>query len=429
MVLSTPDSDQNPARADGAAADGSAVTTPGGLVCLTVALPPALPLLGSAAPDRRARPGTGGGRSGVAAGSGRTGCRDPHDAGTSELARWLHGRRWPVQMVAGRTHLRTSRLGDVPVDLLADWGQTYWPQGLDEASAAVTGLAFRLRRLRPWVVHAFQLADAAGAILAGKPYVLSIRDVIPPDEFTGQPGLWQLFRLATGSAARVVTPSRYAADHLFAMYGVESTVVPDGIDTAVFTPRVELRRRHLVYAPVAADDPQANAAVAVQAFVAMARHLADAELVVHEPARVVRRGELLAQVPPDVRLRIHLVSADSRERRARWYGEAAVTCIPAVGVASGRLAAESLAAGTPVAVADSGGLPEIVGAGIGGVFDPMSPAACSAALADAVRLARRPGTADACRRAAAAFDWNVVGGRLTELYRVAGDVASVAPTA
>lgn len=95
-----------------------------------------------------------------------------------------------------------------------------------------------------------------------------------------------------------------------------------------------------------------------------------------------------------------------RELAGAW-----ATVHAAVGEAQGLLMIESLATGTPVVAARSGAAPEIVNSeAIGRLFEPDDEAALVAAMDEALGLVARPGTADACRKRVAEFEW----GRLIE---------------
>ena len=81
---------------------------------------------------------------------------------------------------------------------------------------------------------------------------------------------------------------------------------------------------------------------------------------------------------------------------AAAYRGASVTVLPADDEAFGLVLVESLAAGTPVVAARSGGCPEIVDdPASGGCSSPGTPVTWRAAIGEALALAADPATADA----------------------------------
>ncbi len=337
----------------------------------------------------------------------------------SGLAAWLHHSGWPVEIVAGRRRPGRDVGEDVPVDLLESWEQRRWPQGLDEASSLVAGMAFRLRRLAPWLVDAFLYADAVAAHMADQPYVVSFGGMVAPELFTGRPELWQLFSLAAQGARRIVVPSRAAADHLKAMFGFDAVVVPDGVDMARFADAHVRRQPGLILGPVFADDARHRIEVLIDAFGMVAGQVPEAELVITGPVDASRCETLVARVPADVRHRVRMVGAADRQRMVTWYARATVTCAPAAAEASGTSLVESLAAGTPVVAAASGVHREIVTGPEGILYATDDARACAEALIRMLRESADGERQDVCRRRARDFDWTVIGPQLASVYREA----------
>jgi glycosyltransferase involved in cell wall biosynthesis len=89
------------------------------------------------------------------------------------------------------------------------------------------------------------------------------------------------------------------------------------------------------------------------------------------------------------------------------YGGAWVTCLPSTHDSFGMALLESLACGTPLVTTTHSAPQELVSEGVTGELCPAhDPAGLAAACLRALALARRPGTADACRAAAEPFDWD-----------------------
>ncbi|GAB1693164.1 glycosyltransferase family 4 protein [Krasilnikovia sp. M28-CT-15] len=241
-----------------------------------------------------------------------------------------------------------------------------------------------------------------------------------------------LERWLAHEAVRVVVCSEYMrreVGRLFAMPPERIEVVPNGVDALRWHAR-----------------PRAVAA-------ARRRYAdGDAALVSYAGRLVYEKGVqfLLAAVPqlrerhPGLRVVVAGEGPYSDELRAQAAGQPGVTftgflgghelaalmgasdcyVVPSLYEPFGMVALEAAAAGTPVAVADTGGLAEIVEPGASGVaFPPGDPGALAAAvgavLADreyARSLARR-----ARRRAREDFAWPRIAARTAEVYEAAQD--------
>jgi glycosyltransferase involved in cell wall biosynthesis len=99
------------------------------------------------------------------------------------------------------------------------------------------------------------------------------------------------------------------------------------------------------------------------------------------------------------------------------YRDATVTVLPAEHEAFGLVLVESLASGTPVVCAPSGGMPEIVTPEVGVVARSFTASALAEALEAALVLASDPSTAPRCVARARLWDWeSTVGPAHVELY-------------
>lgn len=112
------------------------------------------------------------------------------------------------------------------------------------------------------------------------------------------------------------------------------------------------------------------------------------------------------------------------------FAAADVVVVPSLYEPFGIVALEAQLAGTPVAVADTGGLPELVEPGVTGLrFAPQRPDALAEAVA---QLLRDPAAAAAMARTAARqvvdrFSWPAVASRTAAAYRAAADQATRRP--
>jgi glycogen synthase len=100
-----------------------------------------------------------------------------------------------------------------------------------------------------------------------------------------------------------------------------------------------------------------------------------------------------------------------------WLAAADVLVLPSIYEELGSVLLEAMAAGLPVVASAVGGIPDALGAA-GRLVPPRDPAALAAAvdeILDDPALAAELG--DAARRRAAGFSWDVLAGRVLEVYR------------
>jgi len=104
----------------------------------------------------------------------------------SELASWLYSNDLPVEIVAANRLAESNRNGSGPRANADDAGEVLADatlritSGLDGACAQgpdVLAMGYRMRRVSPRVVHAFDLGDASAARIANAPFVVSFDGV------------------------------------------------------------------------------------------------------------------------------------------------------------------------------------------------------------------------------------------------------------
>ena len=130
---------------------------------------------------------------------------------------------------------------------------------------------------------------------------------------------------------------------------------------------------------------------------------------------------LLDEAPPVARSHVvHLplgAPHDQGDRCARSW----CLALPSTGDSFGLVLLESLAAGTPIVVADDAAPPELAQPGVGEVARLDDPASLADALRRAFDLASDPATPERCRGAAAGYDWDEgIAPLLESLYRARG---------
>nr|WP_130513059.1 glycosyltransferase family 4 protein [Krasilnikovia cinnamomea] len=244
-----------------------------------------------------------------------------------------------------------------------------------------------------------------------------------------------LERWLAHEAVRVVVCSQYMRREVLRLFAVapqRAEVVPNGVDALRWHARpravAAARRRYADGdAPLVSYAGRLVYEKGVQFLLAAVPMLRER----HPGLRVVVAGDgpyaddLRAQAAglPDVTFTGFL----GGHELAALMGASDCYVVPSLYEPFGMVALEAAAAGTPVAVADTGGLAEIVEPGATGVtFPPGDPGALAAAvgtvLADrefARSLARR-----ARRRAREDFAWPRIAARTAEVYEAAGAAAA-----
>ena len=220
----------------------------------------------------------------------------------------------------------------------------------------------------------------------------------------------------------IVTVSQLSATDIATDFGVMPntiSVVPNGVDTALFKPLPGVSRRpRQVIATASADAPLKGLAVLLRAF----KNLVDADpstelVLIARPKPGGDTEALIEQL--GLRDRIRFVGDASHEQINRLYAESAVAVVPSLYEGFGLPAVEAMAAGIPLVSTDGGALKEVVGEG-----GLQVRAGDSAALADAMQrvlsdselaqaLAQR-----GLARARQQFCWSVCAGQMVDLYRV-----------
>jgi glycosyltransferase involved in cell wall biosynthesis len=98
------------------------------------------------------------------------------------------------------------------------------------------------------------------------------------------------------------------------------------------------------------------------------------------------RGRLEALTAElDVAERIRFLGARPHAEMPGLLSSAALAIFPSLMEATSVAALESMACGLPVAASRVGGLPEIVDAGVGGLFEPADPASLTRVVVDLLR--------------------------------------------
>jgi glycosyltransferase involved in cell wall biosynthesis len=206
-------------------------------------------------------------------------------------------------------------------------------------------------------------------------------------------------------AARVLTVSAWTAGEIARLLGVEDAVViGNGGDH--FTP---LPRAPGANAPIVAIghlEPRKNLDVAIAA---LARDASLPDLVLHGAAKSGEDERLRALARElGVAARVHLRGPFDDADLSRILATCAAVVVPSRLEGFGIGVLEAQLARAPLAIADAGALPEVAGPDVPR-FDPDDPAACAAALHDA--LAQDEASGQRTQHQAGRFTWHAAAAR------------------
>jgi glycosyltransferase involved in cell wall biosynthesis len=232
-------------------------------------------------------------------------------------------------------------------------------------------------------------------------------------------------------AGRLIVLSRAFADVLTERYGVDGArirVVPGGVDTARFAPRLSRRAaRFALGLPV--DRPTVVSVRRLVRRMGIEDLLAAIRIARTEIPEVllvvVGTGPLAGDLARQAQAaglgsQVRFLGAVADESLPNVYRAADLTIVPsAAWEGFGLVVVESLAAGTPALVTAVGGLPATV-AGLSDdcVIAERTPAALADAMAGALTGRRRLPNEVAClAHARNRFDWSVVSEQVSAVYR------------
>jgi glycosyltransferase involved in cell wall biosynthesis len=232
---------------------------------------------------------------------------------------------------------------------------------------------------------------------------------------------------------RVVTVSQSSKTDIAAQMGVEfdrMTVVPVGVDHAVFRPRDDVEPVPGRIMVTSSSDVPMKGLVPLLEAVAKLRTERDIELVVignpRPDGRVARAIDRLGLAPI-----VHCVTGISDDELARNYGQAQVAVVPSLYEGFSLPAIEAMACGVALVATTGGALPEVVGTDgeTGLLVPPDDPGALAGAigrLLDDDALRSRLGAAGR-DRVLGRFTWQVTASGTADQYRALMDDALSGP--
>lgn len=211
--------------------------------------------------------------------------------------------------------------------------------------------------------------------------------------------------------------SVFARELLRSDYGRDGALTPGGVRLDAFCPGPRTSEPTLLYSG-ALDERRKGLDVLLRAVPAILRAEPRVRVWLSGPGDP---GPLLAALPADARDRVEVLGTGALDDLPRRYASAWATVLPAVDEAFGLVLVESLAAGTPIVVADHSSLPELVKPGIGATAAPNDPDALALACVEVLGLASDPATAERSREEARRHDWDTaVAPAIEALYRGTG---------
>jgi phosphatidylinositol alpha-mannosyltransferase len=258
-------------------------------------------------------------------------------------------------------------------------------------------------------------AAARARTLGGPSFVLSLMG-LPTRRSVGIRRLRRRLTLgAIRGASATTTLSEAAAKALRESLGCPATALLGAVygqDFRSDRPRADVPT---LLCTASLDDPRKRGALLLRAFTRLREERPELRLL------VAGGGDPQQGRPPvELPAGATRLEATSGARFTQAYATAWASVLASVDEALGLVLAESLAAGTPVVAARSGGCPEIVSdERVGRLFAPDDEDDLVRALREALELAGRSETSARCRARADELDWSRWLPRYEALYEVA----------
>jgi phosphatidyl-myo-inositol alpha-mannosyltransferase len=333
-----------------------------------------------------------------------------HDLGVV-LARRGHD----VTVITSHRH-RPTRSAEEGVEVVRAWRPPHL-RALDRYEyhiENVPNVIYHVARGRFELVHAFFTSDGwAATRLRRTPVVFSLHGIPTRQGVVGRRHRLRMLTSTVDRAAECTLLSRAAATSFQELFGREPRVVPPGIFCDDFAVDNARSSAPTLLSASSLGDPRKRGNLLVGAFRRVRRSLPDARLVV-----LRGRDPVMSGPEPELPEGAEWIDPDGDARLlGRAYAGAWATVLPSVNEAFGLVLVESLAAGTPVIGARSGGIPEFVtDESIGTLFEPDDEHDLARAMEEALSRSPIPDTAAACRRHAERHDWSHAVQAYEEIY-------------
>lgn len=327
----------------------------------------------------------------------RGGERYAHD-----LASWLAAQGHEVDYVTGGpAHSITTEEGARLVRLHHKHGDRLTDLGVSKLETFGTTAFPWLVRHRYDVVHAFVPSAAIASRLARQRTVFT---AIGHPSSTTRARDRRLLKLGTRAAHVTTALSRSAADAATAITQRPVRVVNPGVRLDVFTPNLVARSGppRVLFA-ANAGEPRKRIHDLLNAWPQVVDRVPGARLVVGGG------GDFGWLLPEGAVGTMDVIGVGSLEELPQRYRDATVTVLPSENEAFGLVLAESLACGTPVVAAASGGMPEILTPEVGALARLGDITDLVDAIVATCKLAADPETPARCVQHARQWGWDKVG--------------------
>ena len=279
------------------------------------------------------------------------------------------------------------------------------------------------------IVHSIHHIDACAARIAQKqtgiPYVYSMFGIPSAWHYHRRPLEHLSLGYAIQGAKEVMVLSQSARSLLQSDYKKAGTCIPGFINTDEF-PMVKGRdlEHPLILSVAAFTELRKGLRVLLNAFQILKSSAPTAKLLVVGYVSPQQQEHMLALLPTEVRDSISFFGTARTDQLPELYQKAAVTVLPSIWEALGTVLLESLASGTPVVGTRHSGIPDVIGNGVGFLFDPgdvRQQATNAPGLAECILSAldlyqRNPLLAEHCRRHAQAYTWSRRGPEIEAMY-------------
>ena len=286
----------------------------------------------------------------------------------------------------------------------------------------IPGVVARLVRGNFDVAHAQFSSEAFAAAkarrLGGPPFVFSFHGIATREHIVERRYRLEMLAEATRCASALTALSEPAAAALRRYFLTEAQVLPAGVVTQDFSRTVTRSDRPTLVCAASLGAPHKRGRQLLEGFTVLRGSRPDVCLqLVRTPDPFMSadplRRDPLGPLPEGV----EWVDALDTSALAGILSSAWASVLPSVNEAFGLVALESLAAGTPVAAARSGGIPELLEEkATGSLFTPDDPQDMARAMEEALELGTRDGIEETCRQAASPYDWKALVQRYEDLY-------------
>jgi phosphatidyl-myo-inositol alpha-mannosyltransferase len=286
------------------------------------------------------------------------------------------------------------------------------------------GVAWRLRRGRYDVVHAFFPVDAWVAVRVrrrgGPPVVATLHGIPTRRYLVARRYRLEMLRSIAAGADECTVLSDAAADRFRRYLLRDPRVLAPGVLTGAFAGDGHaVGGEPALFCPASLGDPRKRGELLIAAFAELRRRRPGLRLLLSGG-----RDPVMSGAPPALADGVEAIDVDSTAALAAAYTRASATVLPSVEEAFGLVLIESLAAGTPVVAARSGAGDEIVtDERLGRLFEADDAADLARAMEEAIELAADRETAARCRERAADYDWGRIVAEYEAVYESVTDAA------